>query len=116
MFGNVLIHEKRVGQYFSFFAEGDSESLRKIISNDCMFLDWNVNVHGKEVVVHSHEDIWNQLPDPSITLISADFIGAKAYCATTVDSSLISEPINMLFVMTFDEEDNTIVHLEIFRR
>ena len=115
MFGNPQAHEQQVRQYFENFVSANRERLSDQLSDSASLVDWDINVHGKEVVLHAFDSIWSSLTDISVAVEHMDFVGGKAYCTIIIAAAEIPEALHVLDVIGFDD-NNKIDSITAYKR
>ena len=113
--GSPQMHEHQVRQYFNNFVYANREALADLFTDDVSLVDWDINVYGKEVVLAAFDSIWSALSDITVEFIRLDLIGGQAYCTITIDAPELDEPLNVIDVIGFDE-NNQINSITAYKR
>ncbi len=115
MFGNPQLHESQVREYFNNFVYAKRDNLGKQLADNVVLTDWDINVTEKPNVLQAFDNIWAALTDISVVVESMDFIGGKAYCTIQILADELEDPLNVLDVIAFDD-DNLICSITAYKR
>jgi len=95
--------------YFTLWAKKDIKNLKNIFSENIKLKDWNTECEGIESVVKANEDIFRNINDLSVEIISIIHQNNTVVCQLNIVADGISTPV--IDTLLFDEQQkiNSIV-------
>jgi len=99
-------------EYFSHFSDKNIEGIGNLLSNDCMLIDWDVEIITKFLILENNHKFFKEVNFLLVEIKSIHQIGNKVFCDILIKIDNIS--LEVIDILTFNEK-NLIKKIHAYR-
>lgn len=88
--------------YLEFFANKNIEGLSTLLHEDCILIDWDVVIQGRNLILENNKKFFNKIESLSVDIKTISELSDKVLCEIVINIENIS--LEVVDVLSFDED------------